>query len=457
MRARKKFLTLTQLRSSSATISLGQMRSFFVQSEETKLKSHLITMMETAADDVKQAEGIAKSSILPAFKSVYDANLFCNHFLQTSEEFRLVCETTVAKQMQRTTPNVKWKEISPTGNPVPVFRYLSMNDQYGLPDKTYEAGMPVALFDMRKRFNDRKGSTLLSEAKVVTYTVQEKQDGAKNIDLTIPGRHDMLGFIFGPIISTSLRFGHVAGHRFQYDYARYKQDGHVYLMAITHGYNSADAIYSGSGYVRNREAGLKGHKGVSGQEDACEIGAGVYIPKHLILGSRKLFSNGTLGEFIPNDNADASAFSAVRDYVDTQLFLQVNKVEDLQQIEALMDPEHHKHENFHKRIVGFHSRNKALNSQIRMDALTGRANGMGASAFVSGQHSGNPHTLFCQESLEIYTLSNRYKSDVACGNLKDGKKFFEERKLVDEEALKRCAKQANDLLVETDLTSIKNK
>lgn len=401
-----------------------------------KADSQLIEMMKIAADNTEAAEEFAKINLALTRENMHKLVARSNILLVQNEEYREVSHAALIKQMQRTTPHAKWRPIHPDGSAVPAFRFVVPNGQYGRPDILFEEGMPAPVFDLRS--NER----FLRDARIMSYAPVVGEDGSRKIDLSIPDRHDMLGFIFGQNISTSMRIGHVVDQRFQAKHTRFQQDGYVYLIAVEEGYNVADTIYTGSGYIRDRLAGLQGQKGVSCQEDACEIGAGVFIPKHRILGARKLYTNGTLGEFIPNTHADLAVFARMKDFIDVQIFLEAPDVQTVQKLEVVLNHGQEKHEDHTKKMLSIHAANKRLNRQIVLDARN-RDSGNTCSSLDLAIHGASVENYFCDSSHRFLAATYSYQQALETGAAQDAKKHFYDRKARSEEELKRRAEEAS--------------
>lgn len=395
--------------------------------KQNKIESDLAVVVEKAAYDIDEANRFAKSNVLSRITAV-EANFICNRLLAEDASFREKCQEMVSKQMAKTTPSIRWRPFSEQGVLVPAFRSLVPRSDYGLPEYIFKHGMPAAIFNMRN------AKQPLSEARINSYIAFPQANGDVEVRLSIANRHDMLGFTFGPLIAMSLNIAHCADQRYTSQAMRFQADNYIYLFALDSGYSSAEAIHHGSGYVRDREKGLLGEKGVSCTEDAREISPGVYVPANRILGCRLVNVNGELGSFIPNPNVALDELVEMARFIDVRIFLEANSVQDIKLLEAGIYPEVRYHPNAIQRINELHALNKELKRQIQNEAIASRHGTPVVSNLLRAQHS-DISSGFCKHSFRIFSMSQQLAADKNSGSVLDGKEHYDNRKARSEDEL----------------------
>lgn len=430
-----RFMKRTKVRNYSNPVNHGQ--KHISTYDYKRIEFHMSDMMYTAAYDMTAATKIAQQNILTQV-SIQQANTIASELLITNKDgFRDLSQKTVQAQMVKTTPHAPWESLMPCGGAVPAFRGVTTNGNYGFPDYTFVNGIPAAIF------NTRSGNKILVPASIVSYVHKTDQQGNQETKLSIANRHDMMGFVFGSNISTSLNAGHVIDERYTATHLRYQNDRYIYLLAIREGYSVGHAIYTGSGYIRNKAEGEKGKKGVSCQEDACEVGAGVYLGNHQVLGVRKVSASGQLSPFQMNPDANHEMFAETLKYVDTHIYLEANTIEEIRYLEALMLTDPEKVEFYTKRINGYHRLDEELHRQIQLEAMNRDNPGANVSALLQEQCATNVISEGQRYHFFLFSQSVKYKQSVNDGKLLDAKqKAFHDKKAPTEEELKKRAANA---------------
>lgn len=405
-------------------------RSFSIF-KTSKLEADITAVVEIAGNDIDEANRFAQRKILNTVTAT-QANLVSNRMLAENLAFREKCQEMIKKQMAQTTPSITWKPFSEQNVLVPAFRSVVPRGDYGMPQYVFQSGMPAALFNMREH------KFPLSQARINTYVALPQADGSVEVRLSIENRHDMLGFTFGPLIAMSFNIAHCADQRYTAPSMRFKSDNYLYLVAVDSGYSSAEAIHEGSGYSRNREKGLLGEKGVSCTEDAREISPGVYVPAQRILGCRLVKMTGELGPFVPNPNVILDDFVEMARFIDVQIFLEANSVQEIKALEAGIYPEVRYHENAIQRMNELHAQNKELQRQIQREAIASR-HGTPVVCNLLRQQNADPALGFCEHSFGIFSKSQQLVAAKNNGEILDGKEYYDNRKAKSEDELKSNA------------------
>lgn len=405
--------------------------NFIVHSQQAALRQSLFDMMRTAATDISEARKIAKKHVIAPAGGFVKALEHANYLLSHNPDFRSLAEHTLHQQMRQNNPSVRWMSVAEDGRSVPAFRFIAQNPVYGSPRDVFQHGMPVSLFNVRSEMDD-----VLMPAEIVTYKPIRKADGEIEWKLSVDQRYDMLGFVFGPNISTALRVGHSACQRFTPKPTRSVKNGYLYMLSLDTGYSVADAIFTGSGYVRNRAAGLRGEKGMGCQEDACEVAAGVFIQPTQILAVRMVSLNGELGPVEVNRSVDPAMIQSHEKYIDTKIFLESSCIDDIRQTEALLYPDRAQHEDFDLSLLNAQRRNRVFTAQIQREEYAACLARSRMNMLLQYQ-GGQMLTKYCAASLSFFSRVESYKAGLRSGELLDAKRDFDARKAASEDELKR--------------------
>lgn len=406
-------------------------RRYFYIFKKDSVEDELSSLIEISGKDIQEANQFASATILKGL-TPQQANLKCNELIAEKIDFREKCQAMVQQHMARTTPIVSWGKFSARSDWLPGFRSVAPYGDYGLPSNVFQYGMPAAMFNMRQH------TYPLSEAKIVTYVVQQQTDDGVQVALSIKDRHDMHGFTLGPVVGVSLNVAYAALQRYTFTSMRFQRDNYLYLVAVDQGYSAADAIHHGTGFSHNRDKGLSGHKGVSNAEDAREVTPGVYISSQHILGCRLVKTTGELGPFIPNPSADLDVFVEMQRFIDVRIFLNSESVQEIKRLEAAMYPEIHHHEDVRQRMLEVNDLNQETKRQIQMEAVARREGVAPVCTLLRSRQAGSP-AFFCESSYSLLQKSQGYVAAKRNGELLDAKDDYDSRKAKSEEALRERA------------------
>ena len=409
-------------------------------------------------DDVAGANQFAKEKIL-SIVDIQTAVDIGNLLLRDDKAFRDFIQLSIEHSIQKTTPHVKFGNLSADGKPVPGFRSIRVNGQYGDPESVMEQGFTASLLNTRPGAAD-----IVVPASIVSFTAEETTPGEYTVKLTVPDRYDMLGFTFGPMISISLNVFHALEERYIGSAAR-KEEGDriIYLIAVTKAFNTAHAIHEGTGYIRDRAKGLRGEKGTSCQEDAAEAAAGTVVEKHEVMGYRIRKANGDILEFVKNPHASAKLLEELMQFSDVQTFMRVKTAKEAKEHEVLLIDEPEKVENHTTKLLRFMRKNKELTKEI-----ISSARGFAKDELLHHQVHGHalvPAHTTCAETLsyaDLFVSAKEHKRSIRHGLLIEGQRHLfhthkarSEKELI--ELVVEAKKQAAGITTKVDKTPIKQK